>query len=152
MYISVNNGKTIFATHLIKANIDKEIRMELPFQIETEGVVCYSAEEVEKVKIILDKLKIEYTIETIIFDEKQKEKTNNIKYTSRSEAIKHIQEDAEPQSQVIPNIKKINDIVGKKSVDLEIENFELKSENNMLGSEIVNLELRLLKLEGGQSK
>lgn len=41
------------------------------------------------------------------------------------------------------------DIIGQQLVQRELETLELRSENQMLGHQIVSLELRLLALEGG---
>lgn len=42
-----------------------------------------------------------------------------------------------------------SDVLGERIVQLEIENLQLKRQNEALGSSLVNIELRLLGLEGG---
>ncbi len=106
MYIATCDGMVMFATHLIETKITDDIKIELPLQIESEGVVCYSEEELAKAKFVLDKVKIPYTIKPLSFSAEMKQKVQGIKYNSRSEAIEHIQSNIEPESQRIPNILK----------------------------------------------
>jgi hypothetical protein len=107
----------MFATHLIETKITDDIKIELPLQIESEGVVCYSEEELAKAKFVLDKVKIPYTIKPLSFSAEMKQKVQGIKYNSRSEAIEHIQSNIEPESQRIPNLfKRLNEAEEKNKL------------------------------------
>ena len=69
-------------------------------------IICYSSDEKDQVIKILNSFNINHTIEYFNYSATLKKKTQGIKYASRSEAIKHIEEDAEPKSQIIPNLEK----------------------------------------------
>lgn len=151
MRFKVDDGKVIFATHFISAIINHEnegVKQKLaPFQVEKDGIVVYPGQNVFDVEWALQELKIPYTVEKLQHKPEHITKTKGIRYASRTEAIKHLLEDIEPESQTIPNINKTSNILGRQLVNRELENLNFKNENNMLGKTIVDLELRLLKLE-----
>ena len=116
MYVRVDDGKVLFATHLVKTSDETEI--------------CYSLKERDTVIESLAKRGKEFTIEEVTFDIKQKDKVNGKKYTSRTEAIQHLAgEIDEPESDIIPNLKK-----ALKAKDKEIQ--DLKSQFTLLNGEI----------------
>ena len=125
MYISVNDGVAIFATHIIKCNPEGVRENLAPFQCEKNGVVIYPTDDMAKVETILQEHDILYTVDILDY-ELHKQKSQGVKYASRTEAISHFISDHEPESQVIPNLKK----------KLEAE----KVRND-------NLEAKLLKIE-----
>lgn len=57
------------------------------------------------------------------------------------------QEIEEIQNQ--PSLLSELDIIGMQLVQRELESLEIRSENNMLGEQLVAIDLRLLSLEGG---
>jgi hypothetical protein len=130
LYLSVNDGKAVFATHFINCNLEGVRKNLAPFQCEKNGIVIYLYDDMAIVEGILQEHEIPYTVETLDC-EQHKTKSQGIKYASRSEAIKHLLGDDEPESQIIPNMKK----------KLEAE----KIRND-------NLELKLLKMEEKTSK
>ena len=116
MYIRVDDGKVVFATHLVRS--------------ESETEVCYSLKERDTAIESMAKRGIEFTVEELSFDTKQKDKVNGKKYTSRTEAIQHLAgEIDEPESDIIPNLKK-----ALKAKDKEIQ--DLKSQFTSLNGEI----------------
>ena len=116
MYVRVDDGKVLFATHLVKTSDETEI--------------CYSLKERDTAIESLAKRGIIFTVEELSFDVKQKEKVNGKKYTSRTEAIQHLAgEIDEPESDIIPNLKK-----ALKAKDKEIQ--DLKSQFTSLNGEI----------------
>ena len=109
MHIGIIDGKVIFATHFINVIIPKEQRDIFHlFQIEPDGIVCYSELEKTQVESVLTEYNIPFTTETLSFNQDYKDKVAGIKYNSRSEAIAHLQEGIEPGSQIIVNLKKQN--------------------------------------------
>jgi len=132
LYISVNDGVVIFATHFIKCNPEGARDNLAPFQLEKDGVVIYSEEEKNKAESKLMELGISYAIEPLDY-EQHKPKSQGIKYASRTEAIEHLLNDAEPESQVVPNLK-------KRLVDSEAKHKEKDDK-------IKSLEERLIKIE-----
>jgi len=136
IYIKTLDGITIFATHTIQVdNLTEDIRFELPFQIENINIIaCYSQDELTKIINKLNELQLAYTIEEQIISQDIKDNVSNMKFNSRSEALKYLQNSIIPESEIIPTL-------GKKSIDLELE-------NQVLGRQIVDLELRLLTLGG----
>lgn len=129
MYVKVDDGTAIYATHLINCPITDEVRNKLSqYQLEQNGVVSYG-ESIE-VQNKLTELNVPFTVKTLNYDN-HKSKSKDIRYNNRSEAVKHLLEDVEPESMVIPNLKKklqdkddvINKLQGRL---LNIEN-KLKS-------------------------
>lgn len=109
MYIVVGGGKVIFATHLLRCNTEGNSENLRPFQCEPEGILVYSLNpqfNLAYAENLLKKLGIPYAVEEIKHDPLHIEKAQGIKYQSRTEAIEHLLNDAEPASQVIPNLKK----------------------------------------------
>jgi glycerol dehydrogenase-like iron-containing ADH family enzyme len=97
MWLTVNDGKVIFATHLISLVVNDEFREKLPFQVEKDGIVCYSTEELSRAEQALNKLGIPYTVEELAIPTETKEKAKGIKYQNRSEAVEHLLHNREPE-------------------------------------------------------
>lgn len=107
MYIKTNDGTVQFAEYFISTTIPEEQRNLFNFQIEHNGIVCYSEEEKKQAENMLNQHKIHFTTEIIPFTQDQKNKVNNKKYKSRTEAIKHLQDEIEePESEIIPTLKR----------------------------------------------
>lgn len=153
MFFKVVDGQAIFPLYFIKfqlvENNDLVSKMISRFQYEDNGIVCYSEDELQQVINFLIELNLEYIIENLVYDNSFKLKTENIKYSSRAEVLKHINNNIEPESQKIPNLKNDNNILGQQLVNEELTKLQLQQENNILGETIVDLELRLLQLESG---
>ena len=75
------------------------------FYVEPEGVYCYTKQELEKVKHLLSVQGITYQIKDLP-EPPGFSVTKGIKYASRSEALAHIEQGIEPESMLIPNLKK----------------------------------------------
>lgn len=103
MFVKTVDSKPVFATHLIKINVDMETKMRIPFQIEGNNIICYSKEETIKVIKLLKKLKIKYTIKPLDVA-KKKEIDKNIKFKNRNEVIEYL------QKQIVPEDKEKKDL------------------------------------------
>jgi len=143
MYIRVNDGIIDFAIYLIKVELSKEQwELLLEFQIETEGIVCYSEEEKSEIENILSDNKITFFTENIQVDPGHIIKSKDIKYASRSEAIIHLLEDIEPESEVIPNLKrekaKLQEELTLAKIDINNHKEKLKQTEDALLTVIFN--------------
>lgn len=138
MYVLIIDGLVTFATHIVKASINIK---EMPFNVESEGIICYSEGELFRAKAMLDGLKIKYTIDDIVIPENLKQISDGVVYASRTEAMGHLLEGKEPESKIIPSI-------GKALVNMELEKLQSKQETDLLGSQLVALELKVLELSG----
>lgn len=143
MYIQVNDGIIDFAIYLIKVELSKEQwELLLEFQIETEGIVCYSEEEKSEIENILSDNKITFFTENIQVDPGHIIKSKDIKYASRSEAIIHLLEDIEPESEVIPNLKrekaKLQEELTLAKIDINNHKEKLKQTEDALLTVIFN--------------
>ena len=111
MYLDLIDGIVRFAKYFVYFSlgeydyiIDNKLK---PFQKEPEGIVCYSLEELNNVKQILTDLNISYFINELQVSNDAILKTKGFKYSSRSEAIEHINgEIEEPESEIIPKLKR----------------------------------------------
>lgn len=103
MFVKTVDSKPVFATHLIKINVDMETKMRIPFQIEGNNIICYSKEETIKAIKLLKKLKIKYTIKPLDVA-KKKEIDKNIKFKNRNEVIEYL------QKQIVPEDKEKKDL------------------------------------------
>lgn len=134
MHIRVDDGVAIFATHFLRAQIDRSdqgVSQKLaPFQCEADGIVIYPDQNIVDAEKILQELGIAYTIEEITQSPLHKQKCQGVKYCSRSEAIEHFVNDAEPESMVIPNLKK--KLVEKDAKIASLEDKFLKFEQRLM--------------------
>lgn len=70
----------------------------------SEGFLCFTDRELDRVKAWLKEQSIEYKIEELPAPPGF-EKTIGVKYASRSEAITHIEQGTEPESLIIPRLR-----------------------------------------------
>ena len=106
MYLSVNDGVVVHATHFIECNPEGARDNLAPFQLEKNGVVVYPNQNKDDVITILNKHKIPFTEYIQRLDPVFKVMSNEVKYASRSEAIEHLQNLVEPKYMIMPNLKK----------------------------------------------
>ena len=107
MYLKTVDRNVVFATHFITTIISNEQRDIFPYQIEQDGIVCYSEQEKNQVEELLLQYNISYITEPLSFTDEQINKVKDIKYNSRTEAIKHLQDEVEePESEIIPTLKR----------------------------------------------
>lgn len=108
MYIRILDGIVSFAEYFISTTLTEQQRnIFRSFQVETDGIVCYSEEEKLQVENLLINNNITFLTEQIIFTEEQKQKVNNKKFNSRTEAIEFLNGVIEePESEIITNLKK----------------------------------------------
>jgi hypothetical protein len=149
MKLKVEDGKTIFATHLIRftqpEEYDYKFHEELVrcYQLEPEGFVAYDFDEAQ---LIVEDLKMcgicDAVIEDIIIPSTYIDKVKDVKYASRTEALKHLIENVEPESMITPNLK-------KKLQEKEDRIVQLTNELNLLKQKHALFEERINKLEKG---
>jgi hypothetical protein len=108
------------------------------------GIVIYPYDDMAKVEAILQEHEIQYTVEILDY-EQHKPKAQGVKYASRSECIKHLLDNDEPESQVVPNLRKKLEEKEERIKLLEINHVAEKTRND-------NMEARLLKFEEKLSK
>lgn len=110
MWLKTIDGNAIFATHFVHVQIDRQdkntIEKLLHYQVETDGIVVYPEDDLQKLETILQDSGLSYTIEQLTHDPAHVVKTQGVKYASRSEAIEHILNDKEPESMIVSNLKK----------------------------------------------
>lgn len=110
MRIAVCDGNVVFATHLISitdARVDDDEFMRDINATTDWKITCFSEEEKSSAEKRLAALNVQFTVESLAFSQFQKDKVAGKKYTSRSEAIAHLNDEIdEPESEVIPNLKK----------------------------------------------
>jgi len=137
MYISVNDGVVVFATYLIRMTQDQTLEGDkhklAPFQLEGNTLVLYPHDNLATAEDLLKQLEIPYTIEELIHDPLHIQKTKGVKYASRTECINHCLHDDEPESQIVPNLK-------KRLIEKDLEIAGLKQKH-------VDFESRMKKLE-----
>lgn len=114
MYLMVVDDTVVFATHLIRATIEPDLDLGYLFQRDADGLVCYSVEEKDNAEAALQVANIPYAVEPLSPDPAIKAKTQEIKYASRTEALAHLINDTEPESQKIPNMLKGNAALGAR--------------------------------------
>jgi hypothetical protein len=139
-YIKVTDSKAYFATHFIHVGVTDEIREKINLQVEKTGIVCYSVDELVKAKQTLDELGVNYTIEELRVDPALIAKAQGVKYLTPGEVKKHLLEDAEPESMIIPNLK-------KKLQEKEEKIVQLTNELNLLKQKHTLFEERIGRLE-----
>lgn len=139
MRMSVNDGVAIFATHFIRAAVDREIAREklAPYQVEVDGIVVYPGQDVLTAEKALKELGISYLVEELKLDPAHITKTQGIKYGSRSEAIAHMVEGKEPDSLIIPNLRTENTALKAENVTLKTDLTTLKNDFNSLKTALV---------------
>jgi hypothetical protein len=124
MYLKTVDGVVKFATHLFSISVDDNIKKEFYiYQIEPEGIICYSNTEATEVEFKLNNLGIQYSIQLQNIDPTIQAKVNNVQYTSCSEALDHITNDTEPESHVIPNIKSNINLI-QQGVNIDVNQID----------------------------
>lgn len=151
MYCRIVDGISIFPLYLVNINKDffKDNFEMFELDYDNNCIICYNQREVDYIINKCQELNINYTMEDYIVEQSIKDKTKDIKYQSKTECLRHIFDNKEPEEQKIPNIKFENTIQGQEIVNKDLQILELTNENNILGNQIVDLELRLLRLESG---
>lgn len=120
MFLKLDDGKAIFATHFLRCAVnreDEQMREALaPFQVEADGVVCYSQAEADAARAALDNLGIPCTVEPQVIDQTVRDKAAGVRYGSRSEAVRHLVEGVAPPdealAEAIANATTLNELKG----------------------------------------
>lgn len=144
MWFRVDDGSVVFATYFVHVQVDRQnesiMQKLLPYQVEADGIVVYPEDDSQKLEAILKDLGLSYKVEKLNHDPAHVAKTQGVKYASRSEAIEHILNDKEPESMIIPNLK-------KKLQEKEEKIVQLTNELNLLKQKHALFEERISKLE-----
>jgi len=111
-----SGGLLVFPNFLINISNINDLKNidgnKLSLQIEDNSIVCYGDKELNYALNVLNEYNIEYTIEDIIVSDDIIDKTKDVKYKNKIEAINHIENNIEPES--------------VKKTRLEQENIDLK--------------------------
>lgn len=108
MYFRINNGEVVFPICVIQVNANLGgIKDFMGCSIyDNNKIVCYNLQEKDNTIEMINKRKLKYTIEGTAIEQGIKNKVKNIKYQNDIEAMDHIQNNIEPESQRIPNLLK----------------------------------------------
>ena len=106
MWLKVTDSKAYFATYFIHIEATDEIRKKIKLQVEKTGIVCYSVEELNEAVQGLNELKADFTVEELKPNPTFMAKAQGVKYLTPEEVKKHVTEDKEPDSQILPNLRK----------------------------------------------
>ena len=93
------DGVAHFGRWLLRCKVEREV--EITHHVTDEGIICYTEKERERAERWLKDKGIEYKAEELPINPILEEKAEGIKYTSRSEALAHLAEDREPESEKI---------------------------------------------------
>lgn len=101
MRICTIDGTAHYARHILRAKLpDGPIR----FPACEEGIYCFTDRDLERAQAWLKEQGIEYAVEDLPAPPGF-EKTIGTRYSSRTEAIRHIQDGIEPESMIIPRLQ-----------------------------------------------
>lgn len=101
MRICTIDGIAHYARWLIRVKLGNRHH---PFDFDESGILCFTEKELERAEAYLKDQGISYKIDELPAPPGF-EKTVGVKYASRSEAIRHIQDNVEPESLVIPQLQ-----------------------------------------------
>ncbi len=101
MRICTIDGIAHYARWLIRVKLGNRHH---PFDFDESGILCFTEKELERAEAYLKDQGISYKIDELPAPPGF-EKTVGVKYASRSEAIRHIQDNVEPESLVIPRLR-----------------------------------------------
>ena len=104
----------------------------MPFFMDNEDILVFNDEEKEKVTKYLGNIGINYSVKNNEINSNIMDKAKNIKYNSRTEVLKHIDEDIEPQSMFLPNLVKR---LEKRNQEIEAEITRVKNDVSAMKKE-----------------
>jgi len=141
MKIQVNDGVVQFATHFVATQIpDIDVRPLRRFHVDPDGITCYSDKEKDQAEAALKSLGLSFVTETLNHPKEHKDKTEGLKYGSRTEAIKHINGEIEmPDSEIIPYLKKERNNLRIQLDQVIVEKEELKIKNKQVGDALLQM-------------
>lgn len=151
MYVKIVDGVAVFATQLIRCDVEATKESLPRLQLRQEGIVIYPDDDIAEIEVILQEQKIPYTIEAQDFTE-HKTKAEGIKYASRTECINHLLNDNEPESQIIPNLKRKHK---EKEAQIQALNEKVKEREikaKMFMDEAANKDQKIKELEDRLAK
>lgn len=119
MYVKVLDSNPILATKLIKYKKNNE---EMEYLI-------FNDIELDSFLVRLNKENISYIVEDVLWEQEIIDKVKNRKFANRSELIDFIQNDTEPESQIIDSLKKENEgLKNKLSQHEDVIDFLIQSQ------------------------
>lgn len=111
MWLKVDDGKVVFATHAVRLkrfdSIPEELRSELAlrYQLEGDQFIAYSFNEAQEVAGKLKECGVEdFNTEELQVPVEHTSKVKGVKYANCDEAKDHILRDKEPESLVLPRL------------------------------------------------
>jgi chromosome segregation ATPase len=148
--IALNGTTVIFASCFIRTpmkDIDQDKRFT-PFHKEQDGIYCYTEDERNQVVSLLKELNAVFAVEPLEIPKEHKDKTINMRYNSRTEAIKHINGEIEaPEQEMVTLLKQEQNILRDRLNNVEAEKDSLKDRLNNIETEERTLKDRLNGLE-----
>jgi len=115
MRICVVDGKAYYAKYLLRAKLpDGPIR----FPACADGMLCFTDRDLDAAQAWLKGQGIEYEIEELP-EPPGFEKTRGVRYSSRTEAIKHIRDGIEPESLTVVRLQERLQAAEEKAARLE---------------------------------
>ena len=107
MYVATLGNKAIFAKCVIYVLGEYKPTLFSPiYNIKNNEIVCFFDHERDNAIAELEKHGVKYSVENLTVDKGIKEKVKGIAYKTPDEVRAHLLENAEPESQIIPNLKK----------------------------------------------
>ncbi|MCE5220058.1 MAG: hypothetical protein LLF98_02020 [Clostridium sp.] len=109
MYVRLCGDSPIFAIGIFTTTNNNlyAIKELLKFSIANNNIAIFEEYEYNLVLNILNNNNISFSYTELDYLN-YKEKTKDIKFNSRTELLKYLQEDVEPESQIISNLKNEN--------------------------------------------
>lgn len=101
MRICTIDGIAHYARWLIRVKLGNRHH---PFDFDESGILCFTEKELERAEAYLKDQGISYKIDELPAPPGF-EKTIGVRYSSRTEAIKHIRDGIEPESMIIPRLQ-----------------------------------------------
>lgn len=123
MRICVVDGKAYYAKHLLRAKLpDGPIR----FPACADGMLCFTDRDLDAAQAWLKGQGIEYEIEELP-EPPGFEKTRGVRYSSRTEAIKHIRDGIEPESLTVVRLQERLQAAEEKAARVDLFENRLQS-------------------------
>ncbi len=126
MRICVVDGKAYYAKHLLRAKLPEG---PIRFPACADGMLCFTDRDLDAAQAWLKGQGIEYEIEELP-EPPGFEKTRGVRYSSRTEAIKHIRDGIEPESLTVVRLQERLQAAEEKAARVDLLENRLQSLKN----------------------
>lgn len=127
-----NKGEARFATHIVHADVTKAFLEDnrkivgSHIRYAPDGLALFGDKDKDRLVEGLTKLGVPFTVEVLVHPQGHRDKVKGHKYKNRDEIIQHLSgEIEEPESEIIPNLKK-----KQKEHEEKMKGFEKSKEDN----------------------